>query len=183
LPAHNVGQLRPIPVRADHDLKRAIAVHAAKVEVALGRHVGDVGRYAPLLAELVYLGRGGRVVDGAEHHVDVVEVGGLKGARDVGDLGEGGAVGDFGIEAVAGTYYCDFGVGIEDVEDASCGYLCRVLTRWSSIGELERWVDLLRRLLRPVCACCGLARLVIVSRLPGLRGICSSSLWCGEHWT
>ena len=39
---------------------------AAKVEVALGRHVGNIGCYPPLLAQLVYLRRGFRVVDGRQ---------------------------------------------------------------------------------------------------------------------
>ena len=94
-------------------------MHAAKVEVALGRHVGDVGGDAPLLAQLVDLRRGRRVVDGREHQVGVVEIAWLEGAVDVGHLLLCDAVGDFIVEAGTRRDDGDFGVGVEDVVDAA----------------------------------------------------------------
>ena len=52
-----------------------------------------------------------------------VEVEGDEGAVVVGDLVVGDAVGDFGVQAGAGGDYCDFGVGVEEVEDAAGGDL------------------------------------------------------------
>lgn len=97
---------------------------AAKVEIALGGHVGNVGGDTTLLAQLPDDGRGVRVVDGHEDHAHaVVEVRGLKEAVDVGDLVLGHAVGDFRVQACGGADNCHLGVGIEAVEDAAGGDL------------------------------------------------------------
>ena len=125
----NVGQLGPVAVCADHNLQRAVAVDAAKVKVALGGHVGDVCGDAALLAQLVDLRRGVRVVDGRQHHVDAVEVRGLELAVDMVDLALLDAVGDLFVEAVAGRHDGDVGVGIEDVDDASGRNLGFVVSR------------------------------------------------------
>lgn len=97
-------------------------MNAAKVEVALGRHIGDVGRDAARLAQLVDIGGGDGIVDCGEDHGDgrVVKVAGDKLAVDVDYLGALDAVCYFGIETVAGRddgYQC---VSVEAIEDAAC---------------------------------------------------------------
>ena len=98
-------------------------MHAPKVEIALGRHIGDVGGDLALLAELPYLRRRLGVVHGGHDHVRAIEVGGLEFPVDVLHLALGNAVGYFGVEAVAWGDDGHFGVGVEDVEDAACGDL------------------------------------------------------------
>ena len=98
-------------------------MHAAKVKVAFGRDVGDVGGDASFFAELPDCGGGFGVVDGYEDHVGGVEVGGLEESVDVGYLVLGDAVGDFGVEAGEGGDDGYEGVGVETVEDAACCYL------------------------------------------------------------
>lgn len=51
---------------------------AAKVEIALRGHVGNVGRDSLLLAQFPDGRRGCRVVDGDQYHVCLVEIGGLE---------------------------------------------------------------------------------------------------------
>ena len=73
------------------------------------------------------------------------------------------AVGDFGVEAIAWADYGDFGVGIEEVEDAACSYLGCVNVNVS--GAFCRPCDkgsLPRRRRRPGPSCCALARPVLV---------------------
>lgn len=94
-------------------------MHAAKVEVALWWHVGDVGCYAPLLAQLVDLRRGLGVINGSQDHVYAVEIRGLEFAVDIINLALFYAVGDFLVETVAWGYEGDFGIGIEHVHDAT----------------------------------------------------------------
>jgi hypothetical protein len=118
LAAHNVGQLRTVAVGADHDLQGPVTVHAAEVEVALWRHVCNVGGNLLLLAQLPDLGRGLGVVDGGQDHVDAIEIGRLELAVDVIDLLLLDAVGDLLVQAVARRHDGDFGVGVEDVHDA-----------------------------------------------------------------
>lgn len=94
-------------------------MHAPKVKVALGGHVGDVGGDAALLAELPDLGGGGGVVDSDEDHGGVVEVRGLEVAGGVLDLAFRDAVEDLGVEARGGADDGYEGVGVEAVEDAA----------------------------------------------------------------
>ena len=96
---------------------------AAKVKVALRRHIGDVCRDPPLLAQLPDDRRGRRIVDGDQHHIGSIEVGRLEDAVDMGDLVLRDAVCDLFVEAGSGTYDGDVGVGIEAVEDAAGGDL------------------------------------------------------------
>lgn len=122
-PPHQRREPRALAIRAHHDLQRAIAVHAPKVKVALGGHVGDVGGDAALLAELPDCGGGGGVVDCDEDHGGVVEVRGLEVAGDVLDLAFRHAESDFGVEACGGADDGYVGVGVEAVEDATRGDL------------------------------------------------------------
>lgn len=89
-------------------------MHAAKVKIAFRRDVGDVGGDPALLAELPDHGRGGRVVDGHEHHGEgcVGEVRGVEGPVDVGYLFLGDAVGYFGVETRVRAHHGDERVGI-----------------------------------------------------------------------
>lgn len=96
---------------------------AAKVEVALVRYVGDVGRYVPVLAQLPYDGGGCWVVDGDQHHGGSVEVGGLEQAVAVLDLSLGDAEAHLVIQTGIRADDGDSGIGIEAVEDASGGNL------------------------------------------------------------
>ena len=104
-------------------------MHAAKVKVALGRDVSDVGGNAAGLGEAPDGRRRHGVVDGREDHVDVVEVGGEEEAVVVRDLVEGDAVGDFGGKARRGADDGYESVGVEAREDAAC----RDLERYSSV--------------------------------------------------
>lgn len=81
--ADQTSQLRAIPVRADHNLQRAIPVDTAKVEVAFRWDICDVCWDPSLLAQLPDLRRGFRVVNGAEHHVGIVQVAWLEGTVDI----------------------------------------------------------------------------------------------------
>lgn len=121
--AHDAGEPGPITVGADHDLQRAVAMHAAKIEVALGRHVGDVGRDVALLAQRPDARRGGRVVDRGQHHVCAVQVARLEGSVHVLHLALRHAVRYFAVQTRAWTHDGHFGVGVEDVQDSACGDL------------------------------------------------------------
>ena len=121
--ADDARQPRPLPVGADHNLQGTVAVHAAKVEVALGGDVGDVGGDAPLLAQFPNHGRRGRVVDGHQHHVGAIEVRGDKVAVDVGNLLLGDPVRYLRVEASGRGNDRYVSVGIEAVEDTACGDL------------------------------------------------------------
>jgi hypothetical protein len=114
LPDH-ARQLGPIPIRAHHDLQRPITMDTAKEEIALRGHIGDVGRYAPLFAQLPYLRRRLWVIDSDEHHVGAIEVGGSEFAVDVLDLAPGDAVGDFTIQTRGRADDGDSGIGVEGV--------------------------------------------------------------------
>jgi hypothetical protein len=72
-------------------------MHTAEIKVTFGGHVGNVRGNSALLAQFPDLGRGFGVVNCAEDHICAVEVGGFKGAVDVGDLVFGDAVGYFGV--------------------------------------------------------------------------------------
>lgn len=98
-------------------------MNTAKVEVALGGHVGNVGGDFALLAQLPDNGRCIGIVDGDQHHVGSVEILGLENSIDVDDLFLGNAEGYFIIETGLGADDDDFGVGIEAVEDPACGDL------------------------------------------------------------
>lgn len=50
LPPNNIRQLWPIPIRTNHNLQRPIPMHTPKVEIAFGRYICDIRRYAPFLA-------------------------------------------------------------------------------------------------------------------------------------
>ncbi|KAH9871005.1 hypothetical protein J1614_006579 [Plenodomus biglobosus] len=123
LPPHNVCQLRPIAIGADHDLQWPITVDAAKIEVALWRDISNVGRDASLLAQFVYLRRGFRVVDCGQDHVDSIEIRGFELAVDIVNLLLLYPIGDFFVEALARGHEGDFGVGVEHVDDATGGDL------------------------------------------------------------
>ena len=94
-------------------------MHAAKVEVTFWGYVGDVRGNATFLAELEDLGRGFRVVDSGQYHVDIVKVRWLKFAVYVGYLIAGDTVCDFVVKAGAGADDGDFGISIEDIEDTA----------------------------------------------------------------
>ena len=119
LAPHNVGQLRAVAICADHDLQGPVAMHAAKVEVALGRYICDVGGNLLFLAQLEYLRRGFGVVDSGQDHVNAIEIGWFELAVDVIDLLLLNAVCDFIVEAVTWRDNGDFGVGVENVHDAT----------------------------------------------------------------
>jgi hypothetical protein len=118
LPPDDVGQLGAVAVGADHDLQRPIAMHTAEVEVALGRHVGNVGRYPLLVTQLVDLGRGFGVVDGRQDHVDSFEIRRFEFAVHQLDLLLGDAVGHLVVQPGPGRDDGDFCVGVEHVHDA-----------------------------------------------------------------
>ena len=90
-------------------------MHGAKIEVALWWDVGNVGGDFARVREVVDQCGDGWVVDCGEHHGGVVEVGGLEGPVDVGDLVLGDAVGDFGNKPRGGADDGYEGVGIEEV--------------------------------------------------------------------
>ena len=104
-------------------------MHRPEIEIAFGGHVGDVRGYAHPFAIFPYSGGGDRVVDRDKHEGDGVV--GVKVQRDegtvvVGYLVLGDAVGDFSIETGARADHCDFGVCVEEVENAACGDLLRI---------------------------------------------------------
>lgn len=96
---------------------------APKVKVALGRHVGNVGRDLPLLAQLPDHRRGRRVVDGDQHHVGRVEVRGFEEPVDVGHLVLRDTECDFVVETRPRADDGDVGVGVETGEDSTGGDL------------------------------------------------------------
>lgn len=104
-------------------------MHGTKVEIAFGRDVSDVDWDAELFAQGVDLGGGFGVVDGSEAHVDVGEVGGMEGTVVVGDDVALDTVGDFGVKPAAGGDDSDFGVGVEEGEDAAGSDLVGALAK------------------------------------------------------
>jgi hypothetical protein len=58
-------------------------MNTAKVEIALRWYISNVCCNAPFLAQLPDLSRGFRVVNGAEHHIRIIEVAGLEIAINV----------------------------------------------------------------------------------------------------
>lgn len=76
-------------------------MYGTEVEVALRRHVGDVGWYPSLVAELVDFRGGDWVVDRGEDHCDirVVEVGRQEFAVVVGHFAGVDAMPYFVVEA------------------------------------------------------------------------------------
>lgn len=101
-------------------------MYTAEIEVTFWWHVGDVGGDSAFLAEFEDLGRGFRVVDGGQYHVYIVEVRRFEFAIDVGYLVLRYAICDFFIEAGAGADDGNFGIGVEDIEDATGGDLGRL---------------------------------------------------------
>lgn len=98
-------------------------MYASKVEVTLRGYVGDVGRYPLLLAELVYLGGGLRVVYGCQHHVGAIEMMGFELAVDMVDLFLFYPISYLVVEALSWADDRDVGVGVEDIDDAPSSYL------------------------------------------------------------
>lgn len=120
----------------------------AKVKVAFGRDIGDVGGDFELVGEFVDLGRGDGVVDGCQDQRVVMgvvgEVGWLEGTGDpgqgVGELGE--AEGDFGVEGGRGDEGYE-SVGGEEVDEPGCCYLleggsCVSNSHWNSASRPGR---------------------------------------------
>ena len=99
---------------------------AAEVEVALWRYISNVGRDLPLLAQLPDDRRGCRIVDGDQHHVGSVQVGGLEVSVDVGHLVLRDTEGDFIVESRLRTDDGDAGIGVEAVEDTTSSDLERI---------------------------------------------------------
>lgn len=120
---HNAGQLRAVSVGADHHLQRTVAMHAPKVEVALRRHIGNVGGYPLLLAQLPHLCGGFGVVNGAQDHVRVVEVCRLEVSVDVRDLAFGDSKGDLIVQTGGRADDYHFCIGVEGMEDPASSYL------------------------------------------------------------
>jgi hypothetical protein len=84
--AYRAGQAWSVPVSADHNLQRPVTVHTAEIEVALGWHIGDVGRDTAFFAELPDLGRSRGVINGYQHHLGSMKIGRLKAPVHEGDL-------------------------------------------------------------------------------------------------
>lgn len=99
-------------------------MHATKVEIALGRDIGNVCGYTALFAQFPDLSRGFRVVDCAEDHISIVKIVRLKVAVDMGNLILVDAIGDFLIQAGPGANDSYFGIGIEGKEYTAGRYLC-----------------------------------------------------------
>ena len=106
-------------------------MNAAEVEIAFWRDIGDVCCYFPLFTEFPNESGGGGVVNGCENHVDVVEIRGLEFPVIVSDLALLYSMDHFWVEARAGGDDGDFGVGVQDIEDATCCYLEQRLGRMS----------------------------------------------------
>jgi hypothetical protein len=125
-PSNNVCHSRTVSTGADHDLQRTISVLTSKVKVALWRDIGNVCNNPLLFTQLPDGSRGFWVVDSGHDHSDfgVVEVGGFEGAIVVFDEALFNTIGDFIVETVTGTDETDFGVRVEEVQDATSGYLC-----------------------------------------------------------
>jgi len=95
----------------------------AKIEVALGRHVGNVGWDPLLLAQFPYLAGSLRVVDGGKNHVGAVEICGIEVPIDVGHLLLGDSMGNFGVQSGGRADDRDVGIGVETVQNPAGGDL------------------------------------------------------------
>lgn len=124
-PANNICHSRTVSAGADHNLQGTISVLTSKVEVALWGYICNVCNNPLLFTQLPNHSRGFRVVDSGHDHgnVGVVEIGGFESAIKVFDKALVDTVGDLIVEAFTGTDQADFGVGVEEVQDATSGYL------------------------------------------------------------
>lgn len=124
-PANNVCHSGTVSAGADHDLQWTISVLTTEVKVTLWRDIGNVGNDSLLFAQLPDHGRGFWVVDGGHDHgnVGIVEVRRLECTVDVFDKTLFNTIGDFIVEAVTRADETDSGIGIEEVQDATGGYL------------------------------------------------------------
>lgn len=129
-PPDNVCHLGTVSIGADHDLQRAVSMHAAKVKVAFGRDVGNVGSDPLLLAQLPYLRRSFGIINGSQDHGDVrvVEVRGLEFAVVVLDLILLYPVCDLIVETISGADEDDFCIRIQQIQDAAGSHLDLELT-------------------------------------------------------
>lgn len=100
-------------------------MYTSKVEIALGRYIGNVRCYALLLAYLPDDCGHVRLIDGRQDHCDVwvVQVCRFESFVQVLDLLLINAVCDFIVETFARTEEGDFCVGIEEVQNSACRYL------------------------------------------------------------
>lgn len=89
---------------------------AAKVEIALGRHVGDVGRHFQFLAVFPYPSRCLGVIDGGEDHRKLLlgfEIDRKENPIHMFDLPLVYPIRHLFIEALTRAHHCDFGISIE----------------------------------------------------------------------
>lgn len=96
-----------------------------KVEVTLWWDICNVGNDSLLFTQLPDHGRGFWVVDGGHDHgnVGIVEVRGLECTVNVFDKALFNAIGDLIVEAVTRADKTDFGIRVEEVQDATGSYL------------------------------------------------------------
>lgn len=94
-------------------------MYTAKVEVALGRNISNVGGNLLLPAELPYSGRGGGIVDGDEDHFGALEIGRFEVAIDMRHLLLADPEADFIVEARRRRDYGDGSIGVKAVKNSS----------------------------------------------------------------
>ena len=92
-------------------------MHDSKVKVALGGNISDVGWDPLLLAEFQHLCRGLRVINGAQHHIRIVQVGGFEISIDMGDLFLGDSVGNFFVQSTGRADDGDAGVRAAEADE------------------------------------------------------------------
>lgn len=85
-------------------------MYAAKVKVAFGRHVRNIGWNLLFLAEFPYHRRRCRVVYRHQDHVSAVQIRRLKHSVDMCDLLLLDSIRNLVVETRRGTYYFDVGV-------------------------------------------------------------------------
>ena len=90
-------------------------MNAAKVKVALGRYICNVGWDSLLFAKLPNLTGSFRVIYSHKNHVCAIEIGWLKVAIDVCHLSLGNTKGNLGIQPGSRADDCNHGIGVETV--------------------------------------------------------------------
>lgn len=126
-------EFRPITVRADHDLKRTVAVYAAKVEVTLRRDISNVRSDFSFLAELPYLCRSIWIIHSGENHINAIKIGRFKFSIPIIHLRVVYSISYLIVQSTSWRHNGDFGVSVENIQYPPSRYLSCV----SESSELE----------------------------------------------
>lgn len=91
-------------------------MHAAKVEIAFGRNVGDVCRDPAFFAQLPHLCGCLGIINGTENHIGIIEIARLEITIDMSHLLLSNPISDFFVQTRFGTYDGHAGVRIESIQ-------------------------------------------------------------------